>query len=193
MSACRTSSNSRSRASVALAPHLPLYSLKNEIFSRDPAVVEQMNNDPLINTEKEPAETASEVLKAAARLKENMPNLNVPVFIIHGTDDKATRPAGSQYFFDNVGSKDKTLKLYEGGYHDLLNDIDKETVMADILAWVNERVPAEPRRPRELKTRRPNRSISRRNSAAASTIPTDMSARVVRNRQRTKDEKGDQI
>lgn len=126
-----------------LAPHLPLYSLKNEIFSRDPAVVEQMNNDPLINKEKEPAETASEVLKAAARIKENMPNLNVPVFIIHGTDDKATLPRGSQYFYDNVGSTDKTLKLYEGGYHDLLNDIDKEIVMADILAWVNARIPAE--------------------------------------------------
>lgn len=100
-----------------LAPHLPLYSLKNEIFSRDPAVVAQMNSDPLIANEKQPAETASEVLKAAARLKESMPNLNVPVFIIHGTDDKATRPEGSQFFYDNVGSEDKTLKLYEGGYH----------------------------------------------------------------------------
>jgi len=61
----------------------------------------------------------------------------------YGTDDKATRPEGSQYFYDNVGSKDKTVKLYEGGYHDLLNDIIKDEVMADILAWVNERVPAE--------------------------------------------------
>jgi alpha-beta hydrolase superfamily lysophospholipase len=126
-----------------LAPHLPLYSLKNEIFSRDPVVVAQMDTDPLIAKEKQPAETASEVLKAAARLKENMPNLKVPVFIIHGTDDKATRPEGSQYFYDHVGSEDKTLKLYEGHYHDLLNDIDKEIVMADILAWVNERIPAE--------------------------------------------------
>jgi alpha-beta hydrolase superfamily lysophospholipase len=125
-----------------LVPHLPLYSLKNEIFSRDPKVVEAMNNDPLIANERQPAETASEVLKAAARLKENMPNIRVPVFIIHGTEDKATRPEGSQYFYDNVGSEDKTLKLYEGGYHDLLNDIDKELVMADILAWVNQRVPA---------------------------------------------------
>lgn len=126
-----------------LIPHLPVYSLKNEIFSRDPAVVAQMNNDPLIANEKQPAETAAEVLKAAARLKDNMPSFNVPVFIIHGTDDKATRPEGSQYFYDNVGSKDKTLKLYEGGYHDLLNDIDKETVMADILKWINERVPVK--------------------------------------------------
>lgn len=126
-----------------LVPHLPVYSLKNEIFSRDPDVVAEMNNDPLIANEKQPAETVSEVLKAAARLKENMPNFNVPVLIIHGTNDKATRPEGSQYFYDNVGSADKTLKLYEGGYHDLLNDIDKEIVMADILAWVNTRIPAE--------------------------------------------------
>jgi len=34
------------------------------------------------------------------------------------------------------------LKLYEGHYHDLLNDIDKEIVMADILKWLNERIPA---------------------------------------------------
>jgi alpha-beta hydrolase superfamily lysophospholipase len=126
-----------------LIPHLPVFSLKNEIFSRDPKVIEQINSDPLIKNEKQPAETAAEVLKAAARLKENMPKITVPVLIIHGTDDKATRYQGSQYFYEHIGSKDKTLKLYEGGYHDLLNDIDKETVMADILAWVDERVPKE--------------------------------------------------
>ena len=116
---------------------------RRDPFSRNPDVVAEMNSDPLIANEKQPAETASEVLKAAARLRENMPKFNVPVFIIHGTDDKATRPEGSQYFYDHVGSEDKTLKLYEGCYHDLLNDIDKEIVMADILAWVNERIPAE--------------------------------------------------
>ncbi len=126
-----------------IAPHLHLYTLKNEIFSRDPAAVEAMNNDPLIANEKQPAETAAELIKAAERLKENMPRFTVPVFIIHGTDDKATRYQGSQYFYDHAGSADKTLKLYEDGYHDLLNDIIKEEVMADILAWVNERFPAE--------------------------------------------------
>lgn len=125
-----------------LAPHLHLYTLKNEIFSRDPEAVAAMNSDPLIANEKQPAETAAELIKAAERLKENMPRFTVPVFIIHGTDDNATRYQGSQYFYDNVGSRDKTLKLYEGGYHDLLNDLDKEIVMADILAWVNERTPA---------------------------------------------------
>ena len=64
------------------------------------------------------------------------------MFIIHGTVDKATRPSGSQRFYDTAGSKDKTLKLYEGHYHDLLNDIGKEEVMADILAWIDKRLPS---------------------------------------------------
>lgn len=126
-----------------LTPHLHVFSLKNEDFSRDAKAVADMNSDPLIAKESQPAETAAEMLKAADALTENMPKLKVPVFILHGTDDKATRPAGSQYFYDHVGSSDKTLRLYEGHYHDLLNDVDRELVMADILKWLDERVPVE--------------------------------------------------
>jgi len=126
-----------------LAPHAHVFSLKNADFSRDPAAVERMNNDPLIAHESQPASTARVMLLAAEALKEHMPSFTVPVLIIHGTADKATRPAGSQYFYDNAASTDKTLKLYEGHYHDLLADIDKEKVMGDILAWLNERVPVE--------------------------------------------------
>jgi len=125
-----------------LAPHLHVYTLKNEIFSRDPAVVSRMNNDPLIEKESQPAETSAEVLKASDRLTENFPKFTVPVLIIHGTADKATKPAGSQRFYAMAGSKDKTLKLYEGHFHDLLNDVDKEVVMADIQAWIDKRLPA---------------------------------------------------
>ncbi|HSX57389.1 MAG TPA: alpha/beta hydrolase [Sphingomonas sp.] len=49
-------------------------------------------------------------------------------------------PAGSQFFFDSAGSTDKTLKLYEGHYHDLLADIRKEGVMADIRGWLDARL-----------------------------------------------------
>ncbi len=125
-----------------LLPHVHVFSLNNADFSRDPAHVERMNNDPLIHKESQPAETARVLLLAAEALKEHMPTFNVPVFIIHGTEDKATRPAGSQYFYDNAGSADKTLKLYEGHYHDLLADFGKEDVLADIQAWLDERIPA---------------------------------------------------
>ena len=126
-----------------ITKHLHVFSLKNEDFSRDPQSVAAMNSDPLIADESQPAETAAELIKAAERLRENIPNFTVPVLIIHGTEDKATRPAGSQFFYDNAASEDKTLKLYDGYYHDPLNDIGREQVMDDILNWVADRVPAQ--------------------------------------------------
>jgi len=75
---------------------------------------------------------------ADERLKKEFSLITVPVLILHGTNDKATKYSGSQFFYDNAGTADKTLKLYEGHYNDLLNDIDKEKVMADIQGWVIE-------------------------------------------------------
>jgi acylglycerol lipase len=125
-----------------LAPHLHVYALKNEIFSRDPAVVATMNADPLIAHESQPAETSAELIRGAEQLKANMPKYSVPILIIHGTADKATRYQGSQYFYDHAGSKDKTLTLYDGHYHDLLNDVGKEGVMAYIQSWLDDRIAA---------------------------------------------------
>lgn len=39
-------------------------------------------------------------------------------------------------------ANDKTLELYEGHFHDPLNDIGKETVMADIRAWITKHLPS---------------------------------------------------
>ena len=81
-------------------------------------------------------------LKIFSRLNEEFPLIKLPVLILHGTEDKVTNPRGSQFFYDSTGSTDKTLKLYEGHYHDLLNDVDKEIVMADINDWIGARAPA---------------------------------------------------
>jgi len=120
-----------------LAPHAHVLKLKNEEFSRDPQVVQAMNDDPLIAHEVQPTKTVAELVRADERLKREFPLITLPVLILHGTADKVTRPGGSQLFYDTAGSTDKTLKLYEGHVHDLLNDIDKEVVMADINAWID--------------------------------------------------------
>jgi len=123
-----------------VAPHAHVLPLKNEDFSRDPNVVAAMNADPLIAHETQPTQTVAAMVRADERLKKEFPLITLPVLILHGTADKATRPSGSQAFYDAAGSTDKTLKLYEGAFHDLLNDTDKETVMADITRWVDERL-----------------------------------------------------
>jgi alpha-beta hydrolase superfamily lysophospholipase len=125
-----------------IAPRLPVLKLKNEDFSRDPKAVEALNTDPLTADEVQPAITVAALVRADERLREEFPLITLPVLIMHGTDDKATVCHGSEFFYETVGSKDKTLKLYEGHYHDLLNDIGKESVMADIRAWVDRHIPA---------------------------------------------------
>jgi len=82
------------------------------------------------------------MVRADERLKKEFPLITLPVLILHGTHDKATKPSGSKRFYEMAGSKDKTLKLYEGHFHDLLNDVDKQVVMADIQSWIDKRIPA---------------------------------------------------
>lgn len=122
-----------------IAPHLGVLKLKNSDFSRDPAAVAILDSDPLIANETQPALTIAALARADERLMHSFPEITIPVFIMHGTEDKATVPAGSQFFFDTVGSKDKTLKLYQDHVHDMLADLGKEEVMGDIVAWIDKR------------------------------------------------------
>jgi acylglycerol lipase len=124
-----------------LAPHAHILHLKNEDFSRDSQAVAAMNADPLIAHETQPTRTLAAMARADERLKRGFPLVTLPVLILHGSADKATKPSGSQLFYDTAGSKDKTLKLYEGHVHDLLNDLGKEAVMADIKVWIEARLP----------------------------------------------------
>ena len=120
-----------------VAPHAHVLKLKNEDFSRDPAVVAALNADPLIAGEKQPSETVAELVRADELLKKNFQKITLPLLILHGTADKVTKPHGSQEFYEKTGSSDKTLKLYEGHFHDLLADIGKQQVMADIQTWID--------------------------------------------------------
>jgi len=125
-----------------LAPHAHVLKLKKEDFSRDPKVVQALLDDPLLANEVQPTKTVAEMVRADERLKRDFGLFTLPVLIIHGTRDTVTRPEGSQEFYGKTSSKDKTLKLYDGYFHDLLNDIGKEAVMHDIRDWLGAHLPA---------------------------------------------------
>ena len=123
-----------------IAPHFHVLRLKMADFSRDPEWVAALNADPLTEGEVQPVQTVAAFARAGERFEREFGRITLPVFILHGTEDKATRPDGSQQFFDEAGSADKTLKLYEGHVHDLLNDIGREQVMDDIVGWMEARL-----------------------------------------------------
>lgn len=140
-----------------IAPHLHVLELRNEDFSRDPLWVEQLNDDPLTLHESQPVQTVAAFARADERLTREFKRITLPVLILHGTADKATRPDGSQMFFEKTGSADRTLRLYDGHFHDLLNDYGREQVMDDIIAWIDQRIRAETIQPAEIMTIEPGR------------------------------------
>lgn|GEM_PF-5317519 len=56
-----------------IAPHAYVLHLKNEDFSRDLAIVEAVNADPLIAHETQPSKTIAEMVRADERLKDEFP------------------------------------------------------------------------------------------------------------------------
>jgi len=123
-----------------IVPKLPVLKLRNEDFSRSSEAVGILNADPLIKNEVQPARTVAALLRATDRMRREFRTITLPVLIMHGTADKATMPAGSRLFYESVGSADKTIRLYEDHYHDLLNDLGKDKVVQDIIAWIKSRI-----------------------------------------------------
>lgn len=121
-------------------PHAHVLKLKMEDFSRDPEWVAQLLADPLTLDEVQPVATVAAFARAGERFEREFGRITLPLFILHGTADKATRPDGSEQFFHQAGSTDNTLKLYEGYYHDLLNDLGREQVIDDIAGWIEARL-----------------------------------------------------
>jgi alpha-beta hydrolase superfamily lysophospholipase len=65
-----------------------------------------------------------------------MPEIKLPILIMHGSVDRLSDPAGSKLLYERVSSKDKTLKLYDGFYHEIFNEPEHKQVMADVETWL---------------------------------------------------------
>lgn len=125
----------------AIAPGVAVFRTANADFSRDPAVVAAMDQDPLIFQKPAPARTAAELLHAMDVVRSNRARIVTPVLALHGTADRLTNPAGTQALVDGAASTDKTLRLYPGLYHDLFHEPEQATVLADLNAWLAARLP----------------------------------------------------
>ena len=124
---------SRVVPSLPIDPKLDLSRL-----TRDPALQRAYVADPLYQTRITPR-IAAELVGAGADTRERAPGFRVPLLILHGTADTLTSPAGSRAFYERAGSSDKTYKTYEGAYHNLFVETNREEIYDDIAAWINAR------------------------------------------------------
>ena len=122
-----------------LFPRLRMFRFGCYFMSRDPAVREEFKNDPLCYHGSFPLRTGAEILKTIKKIRKDRKKFTFPVLLLHGTKDVITDPRGSREFFEGISSHDKKLKLYEGLYHQIHLEPEREEVMRDIVGWLNER------------------------------------------------------
>jgi acylglycerol lipase len=128
-----------SRVISAIAPDLGVYSVDASLVSRDPAVVRDYEQDPLVYHGKLPARTVAELTGEVQRFPEEVPGLRLPLLVMHGSADQIAPEAGSRMVHERAGSEDKTLEIWDGLYHEILNEPEQKRVIQRIVDWLDER------------------------------------------------------
>ena len=120
-----------------LAPKAGLIGLDANLVSRDAKVVADYVADPLVYKGKISARLGAEMIDAMNKAQEKASSLGLPLLLMHGAADGLTAPEGSKILHERAASRDKTLKIYDGFYHEIFNDPGKEGVIADMIAWLD--------------------------------------------------------
>jgi alpha-beta hydrolase superfamily lysophospholipase len=75
-----------------------------------------------------------------AGLADAAPKLRLPVLVQHGTADRLVPVAATRPLYERLGSpKLRTVRLYEGLFHEAYNEPEREQVLADLEAWIGAR------------------------------------------------------
>lgn len=122
--------------------NLPVVSLHLDAISRDPAVVQAYRDDPLVHVGRMRARTGAEALEAIAEVRGGIARLTLPVLLLQGTVDRLVDPGAAAWVDANISSSDRTLHIYEGLYHEVFNEPERETVLDDLASWLKQRAGA---------------------------------------------------
>jgi acylglycerol lipase len=129
-----------SRILSILMPKLGVAGVDASGVSRDRAVVEAYVNDPLVFTGKTTARLGCEILKAMHRVADGASGITLPLLVLQGSEDRLVPPDGAELLHRTAGSADKTLKIYDGLYHEIYNEPEHPNVLRDVEAWLRERL-----------------------------------------------------
>lgn len=122
-------------------PTVPTVRGPDGAISRDPTVVEAADADPLNYHGRTLARTGAELLRAGRAARERLHELDTPFLVIHGTADPLATPAWSKRLYERAAAPDKTLRLYDGLYHETFNEPERAPVLRDLGAWLGARLP----------------------------------------------------
>uniref|UniRef100_A0A8C5PM79 Monoglyceride lipase n=1 Tax=Leptobrachium leishanense TaxID=445787 RepID=A0A8C5PM79_9ANUR len=123
-------------------PNLSLGGIDPNLVSRNKKEVESYMTDPLVYHGGMKVSFGVQLLNATSRVERVLPNFRLPLLLLHGTADKLCDIRGSHLMMETVLSEDKTLKVYETGFHALHKELPEVTssVFQEIETWLLQRI-----------------------------------------------------
>ena len=125
------------RALSVIAPWVPVFRVDSSKVSRDPEVVRDYDADPLVHHDGLPARTVAELAGVIGSFPERVGAITVPLLVMIGTADEIVPNEGGRMVLNRAQSVDKTLKIYDGLYHEILFEPEGREVAADLIAWLD--------------------------------------------------------
>jgi acylglycerol lipase len=119
-----------------LTPNLGVVQLEAAAVSRDPEVVRDYTSDPLNNMGKVRARTGAEMLATVRAMPARVPQLRLPLYLLHGTADRLVPVTATEWLAANTGSADVTVRTWDGLYHEPHNEPERGQVLAEIVDWL---------------------------------------------------------
>ena len=128
------------RVGARVAPRMRLGNeIDPAVLSRDPSVGAAYAADPLVNRVVSPR-WFTEATRAMDEVKQWAPRITAPLLLLHGTEDKLASVDASRRLFEHLGATDKQLGIYQGYYHELFNEPEKESIFDRVSHWLDARI-----------------------------------------------------
>jgi acylglycerol lipase len=125
------------RVLSVVVPRMGVSVLDASTISRDKEVVDAYVNDPLVCRGKVPARMGAELLDMMEKyLPPKLGEVKLPLLILHGGEDRLSNKEGSVLLYNRASSTDKTLKIYDGFFHEIYNEPGRSQVFNDVKVWL---------------------------------------------------------
>lgn len=117
----------------------PTFSQPNGLIpadlSQDPTVVQAYINDPMVH-DRISSRCYVDMVAAGEEALERAADFRVPILLMHAEIDRLTDRAATEEFYATAGSSDKTLRIWQGMFHEIHNEPEKERVLEEMIKWI---------------------------------------------------------
>ena len=111
-----------------------------DVLTRDEGKLREWGEDPLVEKRMWRIGTSAALVRMGRHICASAHAIKTPLLALHGGADSLTPASGARFLAENAASADVTLKIYRGLRHEVVNEIERAEVIAELRDWLLERV-----------------------------------------------------